>query len=39
MQDNVEKFKEQVNNLILDKKYDELISLCDEKLSKLKGET
>ena len=39
MQHNVEKFREKANNLMLDKKYDELISLCDEKLSELKGKT
>ena len=39
MENNVEKFREQANNLMLDKRYGELISLCDEKLAKKQVQT
>lgn len=39
MENNVEKFREKAYNLMLDKRYGELISLCDEKLAKKQVQT
>ena len=39
MENNVEKFREKAYNLMLDKRYGELISLCDEKIEKKQVQT